>query len=73
MLLEEDDSCCDKKNKKRPYDLFKKDVNEEITSDVSSGFRIPLKSYNQTIDGYYCYRSVAPIRDGNVKMKIKFE
>ena len=53
--------------------MFKKEQREEITSDVSSGFRIPLVSYDQTVDGYYCYRSAAPIRDGNVKMKIKFE
>lgn len=67
--------CCKygKKPSKKPYDLFKKEEQEEITSDMSSGFRIPLISYDQTVDGYYCYRSAAPIRDGNVKMKIKFE
>ena len=69
------DTCCKygKKPSKKPYDLFKREEQEEITSDMSSGFRIPLISYDQTVDGYYCYRSAAPIRDGNVKMKIKFE
>lgn len=80
VMEDESNSCCEddnkckcNKNRRKPYDLFKKEQKEDITSDVSSGFRIPLVSYDQTVDGYYCYRSAAPIRDGNVKMKIKFE
>ena len=70
---DEDKKCkCSKKSNKKPYDLFKKEEQEEITSDVSSGFRIPLIQYG-TKDGFYYYRSAAPIREGNVKMKIKFE
>ena len=75
MIEDEEPTCCEDKkcNKSRkPYDLFKKEMQEEITTDVSSGFRIPLVQYGAR-DGYYYYRSVAPIREGIVKMKIKFE
>lgn len=74
FIEEETDECCDRCSKKtrKPYDLFKKDMQEEITSDVSSGFRIPLIQCGAR-GGFYYYRSAAPIRDGNVKMKIKFE
>lgn len=43
----------------------------ELAAELSSGFRIPMT--NAAIkDGYFCYRSAAPILSGNIKFKIKF-
>ena len=45
--------------------------NDEVAAELSSGFRVPLT--NAIIkDGYFCYRSVAPILKGTMKFKIKF-
>ena len=47
------------------------DENEELAAELSSGFRVPMT--NAIIkDGYFCYRSVAPILSGNMNIKIKF-
>lgn len=43
----------------------------ELAAELSSGFRIPMT--NAVIkNGYFCYRSAAPILSGDVKFKIKF-
>lgn len=45
--------------------------NNELAAELSSGFRVPMT--NAIIkDGYFCYRSVAPILSGVMKFKIKF-
>ena len=45
--------------------------NDEIAAELSSGFRVPMT--NAVIkDGYFCYRSAAPILAGNMNIKIKF-
>lgn len=45
--------------------------NDELAAELSSGFRVPMT--NAIIkDGYFCYRSAAPILSGTMKFKIKF-
>ena len=45
--------------------------NNEIAAELSSGFRVPMT--NAVIkDGYFCYRSAAPILRGDMTIKIKF-
>lgn len=44
---------------------------DEVAAELSSGFRIPMT--NAVLkDGYFCYRSAAPILSGTIKFKIKF-
>ena len=46
--------------------------NNELAAELSSGFRVPMT--NCVIkDGYFCYRSVAPILADDMRIKIKFE
>lgn len=43
----------------------------ELAAELSSGFRVPMT--NGVIkDGYFCYRSAAPILQGDINFKIKF-
>lgn len=47
------------------------ETNDELAAELSSGFRVPMT--NSIIkDGYFCYRSVAPILNGTMNFKIKF-
>lgn len=47
------------------------DENEELAAELSSGFRVPMT--NAVLkDGYFCYRSAAPILSGDMNIKIKF-
>lgn len=43
----------------------------ELAAELSSGFRIPMTN-PEIKDGYFCYRSSAPILSGDIKFKIKF-
>ena len=47
---------------------------DEIVAELSSGFRIPMTNMTDDMikDGYFCYRSAAPILSGDIKFKIKF-
>ena len=43
----------------------------ELAAELSSGFRVPMTDA-VIRDGYYCYRSAAPIVKGSMNIKIKF-
>ena len=47
---------------------------DEVVAELSSGFRIPMTNMTDDMikDGYFCYRSAAPILSGDIKFKIKF-
>ena len=45
---------------------------DEQLSELSSGFRVPMTEQPQPIDGYFYYRSTAPILGGRMNFKIKF-
>lgn len=44
---------------------------ESALAELSSGFSVPMAS-EEIKDGYFCYRSAAPILEGDMKIKIKF-
>ena len=44
---------------------------EDIAVQLSSGIRVPLTDY-VIRQGYFCYRSVAPIQQDSMRTKIKF-
>lgn len=47
------------------------DENEELAAELSSGFRVPMTTA-VIKDGYFAYRSAAPILSGDMNIKIKF-
>lgn len=52
-----------------------KAIDEDIEkpAELSSGFRVPMATYPKPVQGYFCYRSAAPILKDDMRIKIKFE
>lgn len=52
--------------------IYSQEEDSSIVTQLSSGIRVPSIDYEKPKEGYYWYRSIAPIRSGKMYIKIVF-